>query len=82
MALKLIEEEYTLHKLEEDDDEMFLLKEAVMHLTPVQRKIFLTYVETGTYTATAREFKVSTPTVKNYLKDIKNKITEYIFNEI
>lgn len=81
MALKLFEEEYTTFQLE-DDDEMRLIREALKRLTPVQRKIFLVYVETGTYTQTAKEFKVSTPTVKTYINNIKDKITQYIFDNI
>lgn len=59
-----------------DDDEMLSYKEAIGKLNTIQRKIFLTYVELGSYAATGREFGVSTPTAKKYINEIKNKIFE------
>lgn len=81
ISSKLIEEEYTEH-LETDDDEMYLIKEAIKSLTPLQRKIYITYLECGTYTATAKAFKVSTPTVQKYIRKLTRIITEYVFNHI
>lgn len=77
--IKIFEEEFINLNLE-DDDEMMLIKEAIKSLNTVQRKIFLTYAETGTYTATAKEFGVSIPTVCSYIKKIRNKLIEYVFN--
>ena len=64
----------------EDDDEMFLIKQALSSLTSVQRKIYLTYLESGTYTATAKEFGVSVPTIRTYINNINDIIKEYVFN--
>lgn len=59
----------------EDDDKMLHIKEAVWNgLNTIQKKIFLTYCEIGTYAGTAREFGVCVPTVKKYLKHIKTLI--------
>lgn len=74
---KLIEKEYTLHSLE-DDDEMFLIKEAISKLTKVQRTIFITYLEEGTLTGTAKKYNVTIPTIKSYLNKIKGIIIDYV----
>ena len=66
----------------DDDDEMMLIKKAILELTPVQRKIFLTYVDVGTYTGAAKEFKVSVPTIKKYIGSVKEKIYEYVDSHI
>ena len=50
-----------------DDDTMVALKESISALRPVERKIFLKYTEEGTYTAVAREYNVSVPTVHKYI---------------
>lgn len=60
----------------EDDDKMLHIKEAVDSLNSIQKKIFLTYVELGSYAATAREFKVCASTAKKYIKQIKSLIWE------
>ena len=66
----------------EDDDRMKRIKDALQSLKPVERKIFLTYVESGTYSETARQYNVSVPTAKKYLIEIKNKILNKIDNDI
>lgn len=66
-------EEY-LTPTEEDDDQMIGIKENLRKLRPVELKIFMTYVDLGTYAATAREFNVSAPTIKSYINKIKEKI--------
>lgn len=77
---QLIEEEYMIHN-PEDDDEMYQLKEALKNaLNPLERKIFISYLECGTYAATAKLFKVSKPTVSKYVNNLKNKIIEYVDN--
>lgn len=58
----------------EDDDEMLHIKEAVGTLNSIQKKIFLTYCEIGTYSGLAREFGVSVPTAKHYIMKIKEII--------
>lgn len=62
----------------QDDDEMLLIKSALQGLRPIERKIFLTYTELGTYTATAKEYRVSVPTAAKYIKIIRNKIQKFI----
>lgn len=60
----------------EDDDLVFAMKNALQSLRPVERKIFLTYTELGAYTTTAKAFKVSVPTIRNYINEIRKKITD------
>lgn len=79
MGVDIYEEEYS--PTMEDDDRMYKLKMAIRSLRPVERKIFLTYVESGTYSETARTFHVSVPTAKRYLLDIKNKLIEMMEEE-
>ena len=77
-----IEEEYTEHN-DLEDDEMYWTKEALKNcLNTVERKIFITYLEEGTYKATAKKFKVSYPTVKTYVNNLKAKIAEYVDTNI
>ena len=59
-----------------DDEELYRLKEAISKLNTVQRMIFITYTELGTYAETARYYKVSVPTIKKYLAEIRTKIFE------
>ena len=75
---QLLEEEYLIHN-EEEDDELFLYKEALTKaLNPLERKIFITYLEMETYAATAKAFNVSIPTVSKYCNNLKHKIMDYI----
>lgn len=61
-----------------DTDEIYQLKTAVQKLNTVQKKIFLTYSELGTYTETAKKYGVSTPTIKKYINEIRSKIFKNI----
>ncbi len=76
----MIEEEYLTPTMN-DDDRLYNLRTALTRLNSIQRKIILTYIELGTYTATAKEFKVSVPTARSYVLKIKNKILEMIEEE-
>lgn len=76
MGIDIYEEEY--RPTMEDDDRMYKLKMAIRSLRPVERKIFLTYVESGTYSETARTFHVSVPTAKRYIIEIKERIIKTI----
>lgn len=79
---QLLEEEYLIHN-EEEDDEMFLYKEALTKaLNPLERKIYITYLEMETYAATAKAFNVSIPTVSKYIGNLKSKIIQYIDEHI
>lgn len=80
--IKPLEQEYMEH-LETDTDELYWTKECLKNeFTPVQRKIFITYLELGTYKATAELFGVSQPTVQKYIKNLVAIIHEYICNHI
>lgn len=68
----LIKDDYQIN--DDDDDMLYAIKEALTRLTSVEKKIFLTYCELGTYSATARQFNVTSPTIKSYINQIKNKI--------
>lgn len=82
ISTNLIEEEYLTHN-EFEDDEMYWTKEALKEaLTPYQRKIYITYLENGTYAATAKAFKVSIPTAKKYVDKLTGQIMDYVFNKI
>lgn len=75
---QLIEEEYLIHN-EEEDDELYWTREALKKaLNPLERKIYITYLELGTYAATAKAFKVSIPTVSKYCNNLKHKIMDYV----
>lgn len=80
---ELIEEEYLLHN-EDEDDEIYWCKEALKKgLTPIERKIYITYLENDCiYTATAKTFNVSTPTLTKYIQSVKGKIIDYIDKHI
>lgn len=65
----------------EDDDKMAIIKEAIAEMKPMERKIFLTYVESN-YSATAREFSVSCPTAKRYVAALREKILNKLNNEL
>lgn len=80
---ELIEEEYLLHNEETEDDEMYWLKEALKNaLSPLERKIYITYLENETYAATAKLYKVSIPTLSKYICGLKKKIIDYVDNHI
>lgn len=59
---------------DEDDDRIVRIKEKLKDFRKVERDIFLTYVEEGTYAAVARRYNVSAPTAKTYITMIKNKL--------
>ena len=79
---ELIEEEYTEPNIE-DDDEVYLLKEALKNaLNPLERKIYICYLEKETYAGVAKVFHVTTPTVARYINNLKRKIIEYVDDNI
>lgn len=79
MKTEIFEEDYDFNI--EDDDRMATIKEAIKSLRPVERKIFLVYVELGTYSGVAREFGVSVPTACNYIRNIREKLKTIIDKE-
>lgn len=78
---KLIEKEYMEH-LDSDTDEIYWVKEAIKALSPVQRKIYITWLEQGTYSKTAKIFHVTIPTVREYVKKLTAIIREYVCNHL
>lgn len=79
---QLIEEEYLQHDINEDE-ELYWWKEGLKNaLNQIERKIFITYLEQGTYAATAKLFKVSTPTVIRYIQNLKGKLIQYVDDNI
>lgn len=75
-TIEVYDEDYAITI--DDDDEMYALKSAIFSLPVIQRKIWFAYTEIGTYAGTAREFGVSVPTVKKYLKQIKENILKQL----
>ena len=71
-----IREDYTPN--DRDDDRLRNIKDAMLQLTPAELKIWLTYVEYGTYSDTAKEYNVSAPTAKTYVNRVKNKILDIV----
>lgn len=57
-------------------DDRYALIDIIRSLTLPERRILLTYAESGTYAETARIFGVNPKTVKNYITNLKNKIIE------
>lgn len=72
----LISKDYDINGAE--DDNLYRLKKALNILTPVEKKIMLTYCELGSYAAVAREFNVSCPTARKYLDEVRNKMLAYL----
>lgn len=75
MGIDIYPEDYEIGP--EDDDLMATIKEAIAELKPMERKIWLTYVESN-YSQCAREFHVAVPTSKRYVSAIRQKIIDKI----
>lgn len=76
-GIKIYDPDYEPNRME-DDEMVFKIKQAIQELRPVERKIFLTYTEGGTYTAVAKTYNVSVPTAKAYVCKIIEKILTII----
>ena len=59
---------------DDDDDEMVKLKNIVYHLSEADKRIILLYTELGSQRKVANILKVSTSTINNRIKEIRNKI--------
>ena len=82
IASQLIEEEYITHN-DDETDELYWCKEALKEaVNPLERKIYITYLEQGSYAASARCFKVCTQTFKKYVNKLKGRITDYVCDHI
>lgn len=80
----MIKSDYELSGFDtfQSDELVYRLKEAVAHLNEIEKRILITYVELGSYSATARVYNVSSPTVKAYVSPIIEKIKKEIEKEI
>lgn len=78
MPIEIYPEDYEITP--EDDDKMAIIKEAIADMKPMERKIWLTYVESN-YSQTAREFNVAVPTAKRYVSALRQKIIDKL-NEL
>ena len=76
---EFIEVQYT------DDDTLIVIKEAINKMRPMEQRLWIDYVECGTFAALARKYNVSAPTAKTYIMRLKEKIlnalTEYEDNK-
>lgn len=54
----------------EDTDQILEIKLKIQSLPEHQKRIFLMYVDMGSYSAVARELNCSAPTVAKYIKQI------------
>ena len=82
IATALIEEEYITHN-DDESDELYWCKEALIHaITPLERRIYITYLEQGSYAAASRCFKVCVQTFKKYVNKLKAKIANYVCDHI
>ena len=68
-----------------DDDTLIVIKEAINKMRPMEQRLWIDYVECGTFAALARKYNVSAPTAKTYIMRLKEKIldalTEYEGNK-
>ena len=62
------------------EDDRYDLVSIIGELTLPERRILLTYAETGTYAETARIFNVNPKTVKNYIEKLRMKIFEKLYS--
>ncbi len=75
--IKKIEDEY--RPTSGDDDYFLTLKTAIFEeLTEVERRLFITYCEIGSYAGLARFYHNSTPTARKRIKEIKAKLKAYV----
>lgn len=59
-----------------DDDTLIVIKEAIDKMRPMEQRLWIDYVECGTFAALARKYNVSAPTAKTYIMRLKEKILD------
>ena len=59
-----------------DDDTLIVIKEAINKMRPMEQRLWIDYVECGTFAALARKYNVSAPTAKTYIMRLKEKILD------
>lgn len=57
-----------------DDDTLIVIKEAIEKMRPMEQRLWIDFVECGTFAALARKYNVSAPTAKTYIIRLKDKI--------
>lgn len=57
-----------------DDDTLIVIKQAIEKMRPMEQRLWVDYVECGTFAALARKYNVSAPTAKTYIMRLKEKI--------
>lgn len=57
-----------------DDDTLIVIKEAIEKMRPMEQRLWIDFVECGTFAALARKYNVSAPTAKTYIMRLKDKI--------
>ena len=59
-----------------DDDTLIVIKEAIEKMRPMEQRLWIDFVECGTFAALARKYNVSAPTAKTYIMRLKEKILD------
>lgn len=59
-----------------DDDTLIVIKEAIEKMRPMEQRLWIDYIECGTFAALARKYNVSAPTAKTYIMRLKEKILD------
>ena len=57
-----------------DDDTLMVIKATIEKMRPMEQRLWIDYVECGTFAALARKYNVSAPTAKTYIMRLKEKI--------
>lgn len=68
-------EEYTT-PAETDDDTLLVIRTAIKNMRPMEQRLWIDYVESGTFAALARKYNVSAPTAKTYIMRLRDKILD------
>lgn len=59
-----------------DDDTLRVIKETIDNMRPMEQRLWIDYVESGTFAALARKYNVSAPTAKTYIMRLRDKILD------
>lgn len=59
-----------------DDDTLRVVKETIENMRPMEQRLWIDYVESGTFAALARKYNVSAPTAKTYIMRLRDKILD------
>lgn len=74
--MKIEEEMKDYIVTEKDDDRMRTIKEVLLSFKPMEQRIWLTYMEEGSYAGAARHFNVSPPTMASYIRALRQKFID------